>query len=92
MKAFCGLESSDVQRVFLTLLLELLFTFCKGGTEHRVAIAGQHYFPRTEIKGDDANVVSINGETIDDTIGDVLLAHGFQHMGNDDGPYRITVR
>ena len=61
MKGFRGLESFDVQRVFLTLFLELLFTLCKGRTEHGVAIAGQHDFPWAEVEGDDADVVSVNG-------------------------------
>ena len=92
MEGFRSLKCADVQRVFLALLLELLLTLGKGGTEHGVAVAGQHDVPRAEVEGDEADVKSIDGKTIDDTVGDILLAHGFQHVGNDDGTGNVVTQ
>ena len=35
-------------------------------------------------------MLPVDGETINNTIGDVLVAHGFNHAGNDDGTGNVV--
>ena len=82
-EAFCSLEIADIQRVVLFLLSEAGLTFGKGGAEEGVAVGGEHNLPGTEVEGDDGHLLLGYGETVDDGIGDVLVAHLLQHPGDD---------
>ena len=84
MERFCSLETPYIQRVFLTLLFQLLLAFLQGWAEHRIAVAGQHDFPWPEVEWDDEHMKPVDGETIYHAIGDILLAHRLQHARNDN--------
>ena len=93
VEAFGGLEvGADVQRVDFALLAEAVFAFFQGGAEERVAVGSQDEFPGTEVEGDDADVAAVDGEAVDDAVGNVLLVHGFQHAGDDGGPCRVVAQ
>ena len=86
MEGFGGLEVwTVVEWVPLALVLQGLLAFFEGGMEERITVGGEDNLVRLEVERDGADVLSGNGETIDHTIGDVLVAHGFNHAGNDDG-------
>ena len=83
MECFCRLEFTNVQRVFFALLAKHFFTLLQRRAKYRIAIACQNDFPRAEVEGNDANMQSVNGETINNALGDILLLHGLQHPWND---------
>ena len=91
MEGFGGLEVwTVVEWVPLALVLQGRFTLFKGRMEEWIAVGGKDNFVRLEVERDGADVLSGNGETIDHTIGDVLVAHGFNHAGNDDGTGNVV--
>ena len=91
MEGLGGLEVwTDVQRVVLTLVLQGRFTLFEGGIEEWIAVGGEDNLVRLEVERDGADVLSVDGETIDNTISDVLVAHGFNHAGNDDGTGNVV--
>ena len=91
MECLSGLKSrTDVQRVCVSLLFQPLLTLIQSWAKKGVSVGGHDYFPRLEVEGYLADVLFVDGETIDHTIGDVLIAHGLNHAGNDDGTRRIV--
>lgn len=91
MEGFGGLKMrTDIERVLLTLMLQGRFTLFEGRMEERITIGSKNNLVRIEVKRDGADMLSWDGETIDDAISDVLVAHGFNHVGNDEGPGRIV--
>ena len=82
-EAFCGLETADIQRVVRSLLSEAGLALGKGGAEKGVAVGGEHNLPGAEVEGDDGHLLLGYWETVDDGIGDVLVAHLLQHPGDD---------
>ncbi len=93
MEGFCGLEvGTDVQGVGLALVTQALFAFFQSGTEKGIAVGGEDQFPGLEVEGDDGDVLTGNGKSVDDGISDVLLAHGFYHVWENDGPCSVVVQ
>ena len=85
MKCFGGLKvGPDVEWVILALMLQSLLAFCKCGIEERITIRSKNNLIWTEVERNDKNVLTWNRKTIDYAIGDILIAHGFNHAGNDN--------
>ena len=53
--------------------------------EERITVGGKDNLVRLEVERNGADMASVDGETIDYAIGDILVAHSFNHVGNDDG-------
>ena len=85
MEGFGGLEMwSDIEWVTLTLVLQGRFTLFEGRIEERITVGGKDNLVGLEVERQGADVLSGNGKTIDNAIGDILLAHGLNHAGNDE--------
>ena len=82
-EGFRGLEGSDVEWVVAALLLEALLGFGECGQEEGIAVGGEHDFPGLEVECDDTHVLLWYRESVDDSVGFVLLLHGFEHVWND---------
>ena len=52
--------------------------------EERIAVGSKDYLIGLEVECDGSDMALVDGETIDNTIGDVLVAHGFNHAWNND--------
>ena len=86
MEGFGGLEvRTYVERVTLALVLQGCFTLFEGGMEERITVGGKDNLVRLEIERNGANMASVDRKTIDNAISYVLIAHGLNHVGNDDG-------
>ena len=91
MEGFGGLEvGTYVERVVLTLVLQGRFTLFEGGMEERITIGGKDNLVRLKVERNGANMASVDRKTIDNAISDVLIAHGLNHAGNDDGAGRVV--
>ena len=53
--------------------------------EERITIGSKDNLVWLEVEWNDKDMATVDGKTIDNTVGDVLLAHGLNHAGNDDG-------
>ncbi len=85
MEGFGSLEvGTDIQRVCVALVAESLLALGECVTKKGIAVGGEHDGPRTEVEGDDADMLAGDMETVDNTIGYILLAHSVYHMGDDD--------
>ncbi len=62
-----------------------LFRLLQGGAEKGVAVAGKDDFPGSEVQGHLAYMLLGDGESVNNGVVDVLAAHGFLHVGNDEG-------
>ena len=80
-----GLELAYVQRVLLALEGQQALALVECGTEEGIAVRGEDYLPGLEVEGDDAHLGHGYGESVDDGIGLVLLLHGLEHVGDDEG-------
>ena len=86
MEGFGGLKvGTDVQRVVLALAVQCGLAFFKCGMEEGITVGGKDYLVWLEVERDGTNMLSGDREPIDHTIGDVLVTHGLNHAGNDDG-------
>ena len=86
MKGFSGLEvGTYVERVLLALVLQGRFTLFEGRMEERITIGCEDNLVGLEVERNGADVLSRNRKAIDYAISDVLISHGLNHAGNDDG-------
>ena len=85
LQAFGGFEVKDVHGVGGELMGKALFRLLQGGAEEGIAVAGEDDFPGPEVEGELAHVLQGDGEAVNHGIVDVLAAHGFLHVGNDEG-------
>ncbi len=83
-EGFRGLECSDVEGIGVALLLEALFAGFERGTEEGVAVGGEDYLEGFEAEGDDGHLGLRDGEAVDNGIGDVLVVHDLEHVGDHD--------
>ena len=90
MESLGGLEVADVQRVFPTLPCQCFLACCQGRIQEGIAVGGKDDFPRAEVERNDADMFAVDGETVDDAICDVLLAHGFNHVRQDGWPCQVV--
>ena len=67
------------------MLAKATLAFFQCRTEKGIAVRGQYNLPGTEVEGDGAHMLSGDGESVDNAIGDILLAHGIEHTRDDDG-------
>ena len=82
-EGFRGLEGPDVEWVFKSLTFQALLRFGECGQEERIAVGGKYDFPGLEVERDDAYILLWDRKSVDDSIGFVLLLHGFEHVWND---------
>lgn len=86
MEGFGGLEvGTYVERVLLALVLQGRFTLFEGGMEERITVGGKNNLVRLEVERYGADMLSRNGEPVDNAISNVLIAHSLDHVWNDDG-------
>ena len=90
-EGFRGLECSDVKGIGVALLLEALFAGFERGTEEGVAVGGEDYLEGFEAEGDDRHLGLRDGEAVDNGIGDVLVVHDLEHVGDHDLTGRVGV-
>lgn len=64
------------------LLTEAQFAVFERGQEEGIAVGGKHDFIRLEAEGDDGHFCLGDGETVDNGIGDILIMHDLEHVGN----------
>ena len=81
-EGLCGLEFTNVQRVVATLFIEECLGLCKGRSQMRITVAGQHNLPGSEVEGDDGHLILWDGEPVDNGIGLVLVTHHLEHRGD----------
>ncbi len=55
----------------------------EGGFKEGIAIGGEDELPGLEVEGEDADMLLRDLEAIDNGIGDVLVLHRLEHMGDD---------
>ena len=84
-ESFCGLELADVQRVLLALTAQPGLRLFERRAEEGIAVGGEHDLLRTEVERDDGHELLRYGEAVDDGIGDVLILHLLQHVGDNGG-------
>ena len=86
MEGFGGLEvRTYIEWVLFALVLQGRFTLLEGRIEERKTIGSENNLIGLEVERDGTNMQSGDREPIDHTIGDVLVTHGLNHAGNDDG-------
>ena len=83
-EGLCGLECSDVEGIGIVLLLETLFAGFERGTEERVAVGGEDNLKGFEAEGDNGHLGLWDGEAVDNGIGDILIVHDLEHVGDHD--------
>lgn len=90
-EALCGHKvRADAEGVLPVLLFQTGFTLCKGREKKGIAIRGKHKLVGLEIEGDDTDMTLGNGEAIENAVGNVLLLHRPQHVGDDGSPCCIS--
>ncbi len=64
-------------------MFQALLGVGERGQKEGIAVGGEHDFPGLEVECDDTHVLLWYGESVDDSVGFVLLLHGFEHVWND---------
>ena len=82
-KGLRGLEGSNIEWVFKALTFQALLGVGECRQQKGIAVGGEYDFPGLEVERDDAYILLWDRKSVDDSIGFVLLLHGFEHVWND---------
>ena len=85
MESLGGLKvRTDIQRIFLALLLQQLFALGQRRTQEGISVGSEHNLLWLEIERDNFYMLAGNMKPVDDAVCDVLFLHGLDHVWYDE--------